>query len=503
MEQQHERNAGVLMHITSLPSQFGVGDLGFGAREFARFLHRSRQKYWQVLPLNATGPGIISPYSAISAFAGNTLLISPDCLVEDGLLDPSDLKAHSLPQTGEADMKAARLIKGKLLAKAYHTFIEGNFEALQNDYQTFCKAQSYWLNDYAAYQVLVQQHKGKPWYEWPDKYRLREEAPAGEKAMDREKWEQFIFERQLQGLRKYCHSMNIELFGDLPFYTSYNSVDVWAHHELFKLGPKGEMLAMAGVPPDNFSENGQLWGMPVYNWEEEKHTHYNWWLQRIRRNMEWFDLLRLDHFRAFASYWEVPAGEQTAINGKWKQGPGKELFHLLQKELKELPFVAEDLGEIDAGVYTLRDAFHLPGMKVLQFAFGEDMPVSPHIPHHHTQNFFVYTGTHDNNTSRGWFFQDADRNDRRRLSQYTGRRLSDRDVHQVLGRMAYSSVAKTAILPMQDILGLDGDARMNKPAGGAKNWLWRLKPGQLTESVVLGLKEWTAIYDRDPFDRAQ
>ncbi|WP_295129127.1 4-alpha-glucanotransferase [uncultured Chitinophaga sp.] len=503
MDHRQERNAGVLMHITSLPSQFGVGDLGYGAREFARFLHRSKQRYWQVLPLNPTDNSSFSPYSALSAFAGNTLLISPDCLVEDGLLEAGDLKAHALPQNRKADFKAARLIKGKLLARAYDKFIEGDFAHLKAAFEAFCKAQSYWLDDYAAFAVIQAGCKGKPWYEWPEKFKSRSEGPADEEAVRREKWAQFIFDRQWQGLKGYCHSLNVLLFGDLPFYVSHNSADVWAGRALFKLGPGGEMLAVAGVPPDYFNDKGQLWGMPIFDWKHQHETRYDWWLQRIRRNMEWFDLLRLDHFRAFAEYWEVPAGEATAEHGEWMAGPGEDLFHLLQKEMKELPFVAEDLGEIDDKVYALRDRFRLPGMKVLQFAFGEDMPVSPHIPHQHAPHFFVYTGTHDNNTTRGWFFQDADRNDRRRLTIYAGRKPSDKDVHQVLNRMAYASVANTAILPMQDILGLDGDARMNKPAGDGPNWRWRMLTEQLTETVAHSLKELTAVYDRDPFDRAQ
>lgn len=489
------------MHITSLPSPFGIGDLGQNAREFARFLHRARQRYWQILPLNPTDNSG-SPYSALSAMAGNTLLISPDCLVDEGLLEASDLKAHSLPQQGKADFKAAKLIKGKLLARAFDNFQSGDFADLKIAFERFCEAQAYWLDDWAAFAVQTTACKGKPWYDWPEKYKNRDERPTDEQLLRREKWAQFIFERQWKNLRNYCRSLDLQLFGDLPFYVSYNSVDVWANRDLFRLGKKGEMQAVAGVPPDYFNDEGQLWGMPIFNWDQLKHTHYEWWLQRIRRNMEWFDLLRLDHFRAFSAYWEVPAGEKTAVKGMWIKGPGHELFRLLQKEMKELPFVAEDLGEIDDEVYELRDKFRLPGMKVLQFAFGEDMATSPHILHHHGENFIAYTGTHDNNTTRGWYFQDMDRNGRRRLNDYTGRRVSEKDAHNVLCRLAYSSVAKTAILPMQDVLGLDGEARMNKPAATTGNWLWRIMPGQLTEKVVEQLKEWTGTYDRDPIDRA-
>ncbi|UYQ95968.1 4-alpha-glucanotransferase [Chitinophaga horti] len=469
--------------------------MGYNAREFARLLHRAGQSIWQVLPLNPTDNSGFSPYSALSAMAGNTLLISPDCLVEDGLLHASDLKAHALPQQGKADFKAARIIKDKLLAKAYDKFNDGDFPPLKAAFDQFCEAQAWWLDDWAAFIVQMTACKGKPWYEWPEKYKNRSEGPS-EEQMRREKWTQFIFERQWQGLKAYCHSLGIRIFGDLPFYVSYNSVDVWANKELFRLGPKGEMISVAGVPPDYFNDEGQLWGMPIYDWEQLKQTRYNWWVQRIRRNMEWFDLLRLDHFRAFAAYWEVPAGEKTAKKGEWVKGPGNELFRLLQKEMKSLPLVAEDLGEITDDVYALRDKFQLPGMKVLQFAFGEDMGTSPHIPHHHAENFLVYTGTHDNNTSKGWYFQDMDRNGRRRLNQYTGRRVADKDAHLVLCRLAYSSIAKTAILPMQDVLGLDGSARMNKPADTGANWLWRMLPGQFSETVVAMLKEWTLTYGR-------
>jgi 4-alpha-glucanotransferase len=314
--------------------------------------------------------------------------------------------------------------------------------------------------------------------------------------LEKVKWLQFLFKKQWQALRDYCHGLGIQFFGDLPFYVSYDSVDVWANRELFSLDPAGEMQGVAGVPPDYFNEDGQLWGMPVFNWEVLKEQNYRWWVQRIRKNMELYDLLRLDHFRAFADFWEVPAGEETARRGEWKLGPGADFFTMLQKELGQLPFVAEDLGDINDAVYSLRDDFGLPGMKVLQFAFGGDMPRSTYIPHHYIPNAIAYTGTHDNNTSRGWFRQDISREERQHLEQYVGRVVLDKEVHEVLGRLAYASVAKTAILPLQDVLGLDESARMNMPASTNGNWGWRLQPGQLTDKHEAKLREWCRVYHR-------
>ena len=314
--------------------------------------------------------------------------------------------------------------------------------------------------------------------------------------LKRIKWYQYIFSKQWAELKAYCNNRGIKLIGDMPFYVSYDSADVWAAQHLFSLNEEGERTGVAGVPPDAFSADGQLWGMPTFNWQTMKEEGYIWWIQRLRKNMELFDLTRLDHFRAFAAYWEVPADETTAKNGKWINGPGSDFFKVIQKEFGDLPFVAEDLGDINEDVLNLRDEFNLPGMKVLHFAFGEDLPQSAYIPHNHEKNFLVYTGTHDNNTTVGWWKTEADEGLKKRVENYTGIFATEGTVHQVLIRMAYSSVANIAIVPAQDILGLDESARMNIPSSGENNWAWRLLPNQLNTDTERYLQDLTRLYNR-------
>jgi malto-oligosyltrehalose synthase/4-alpha-glucanotransferase len=495
-----DRGAGILLHITSLPSPFGVGDMGPEAKAFADFLYRGHQRYWQLLPLNPTEGGQgHSPYSAISSKAGNTLLISPELLAAEGLLD--DLHPYYQPQEGKTDYENAEKIKKEMFGKAWERFSSANDHPLQTEFVAFCEREKEWLDDFALYLVLKQQNGGKPWYEWPEEFKQRNPSSLANLAKEVEdelqkvKWLQYIFARQWKDLKAYANGLGIEFMGDLPFYVSYDSADVWAQRDIFAIDENGDREGLAGVPPDAFSDDGQLWGMPVFRWDLLKEQNYDWWIGRFQKNMELFDLVRLDHFRAFSAYWEVPAGEQTAKNGVWKEGPGADFFTVVKEQLGELPFVAEDLGEIDAPVYALRDAFHLPGMKVLQFAFGEDMPGSPHVPHGHQQNFLVYTGTHDNNTIRGWSRQEGAK-DHHRLSRYVGRPLEEDEIPGVMCRMAYASVARIAILPLQDVLGLDEIARMNTPASGESNWQWRLLPGQVTHEAEHLLKEWTQTYGR-------
>ena len=311
------------------------------------------------------------------------------------------------------------------------------------------------------------------------------------------KWQQYLFDKQWKELRKYCNEREITLLGDIPFYVSYDSVDVWANPDLFCVDNEGKVTGIAGVPPDAFSEDGQLWGMPVFDWNAMKAQDYQWWLERLARNIEMFDLIRLDHFRAFTDYWQVPGGEETAVNGTWNSGPGEEFFRKAEAVLGELPFIAEDLGEMNPEVYVLRDRFNLPGMKVLQFAFDESMPESPHIPHHYRHNFFAYTGTHDNNTTKGWFRETVDAGMRERLEAYFGEVVSQDNVAHMLARAVYASVAGTAILPIQDILNLDESAKMNLPGSNKDNWTWRLLPGQIDDAAVAFLTTMTALYDRE------
>lgn len=496
------RSAGVLLHITSLPSSFGVGDLGPEAFAFVDFLSRTQQKYWQILPLNPTGESEgFSPYSSSSAMAGNVLLISPQALAADGLLTPEDLKNAELPATAHADLRRASEIKKGLLWKAYRRYLADDSPEQQAAYNAFYEQHAYWLADYARFELLRDLQNGKPWWEWPESLRDRKQQALDdlESRYSRElheiRWQQMVFHRQWEKLRHYCAGRNIRIIGDLPFYVAQNSADVWSNRLMFAVDAAGKMKAVAGVPPDAFNDNGQLWGLPVYNWKELAKTKFRWWMTRLRKNLELFDLVRIDHFRAFASYWCVPPSHTNAKNGKWKKGPGKAFFREVKKEFGQLPFIAEDLGEIGPEVYELRDAFQLPGMNVLQFAFGNDMPSNAYIPHHNTTDSVIYTGTHDNNTARGWF-TGLSSVETDNLYRYLGRRVKEQDLADVLARIAYSSVSALAILPMQDILGLDASARMNTPAGSGPNWSWRLEKKLITPAIEDKLVEWCTVYDR-------
>jgi 4-alpha-glucanotransferase len=496
------RGAGILMHITSLPSAFGIGDLGPEARKFAEFLNQSGQRYWQILPLNPTGEDqLYSPYSAVSSMAGNPLLISPELLAEDDLVTEQELRKFYVINSGKASFREAALVRDVLFEKAFRTFL-GRSQT-HPPFRDFCRRESHWLDDFALYTVLKSMHERRPWYEWPASYRNRQAKSLSDinrfhaERISKVKWLQYIFHKQWKALKAFCNDLNIFMFGDLPFYISYDSSDVWAHPEIFKLDQRRNIKGMAGVPPDYFNSNGQLWGMPVFRWDVLKKQDYNWWIARVRKNFELFDLVRLDHFRAFVAYWEVPATEKTAVNGKWHRGPGAEFFRALEQKLGKLAFVAEDLGDVDAAVYALRDEFQFPGMKVLQFAFGDNMVTSDYIPHNYTPNFVVYTGTHDNNTTVGWWLKDTGHEVRANLKQYVDEPgISQNNIHDVLGRMAFASVAKTAIIPMQDVLGLDEGARMNRPASVKNNWTWRLRPGQLTTAVRHKLLKWSRLYNR-------
>lgn len=498
----NSRNAGILMHITSLPSPFGIGDLGPEAKTFADFLFHSHQRIWQLLPINPTEAGQAhSPYSAVSSRAGNTLLISPELLVRDRLLDRSELAPFQLPAESKADFEAAARNKQQLFEKAWQRFRKVPAGTLKQEADTFYASEKEWLDDFAMYSVLKEMHGGKPWYEWPEELRKRQPQALGQlrneqsEALEKAKWLQLLFHRQWKALKRYCNNRNILLLGDLPIYVSYDSADVWSNQEIFKLNEKGEREGIAGVPPDAFSDDGQLWGMPVYRWDKLQESNFRWWVERLKKNTEQFDLVRLDHFRAFADYWEVPAGEDTARNGSWQPGPGAAFFSAVSEQLGGLPFVAEDLGEINDAVRQLRDAFKLPGMKVLQFAFGDELPASEFIPHNYEPNFFVYTGTHDNNTTRGWF-RETDEALRHRLREYLAREVNEDDVSYWLAREAFASVAKTVILPLQDLLNLDESARMNLPASVQHNWAWRLLPGQLNREAADKLRKWTVLYNR-------
>lgn len=450
-----QRNAGILLHITSLPGLFGTGDLGPSAYHFADQLHLARQRYWQVLPVNPLHPEHLSPYSPISSMAGEPLLISPELLAKEGLLTPAQLSKCHLPVSDKADFARAIPVKAALLEIAYLNFVQTEDQAA---FDTYCQEQAYWLDEFTDIQ--------------------------------REKWYQFKFDQQWAALKSYCNEKGILLFGDLPFYMHGDACDVKAHPAFFNLNGEG------GVPPDYFSETGQCWNVPVYNWDALKADNYSWWIRRITRNLSRFDILRLDHFRAFSAYWEIPAGETTAVNGQWKPGPGAALFEKFRELFPAMPFIAEDLGTIDAPVRALQEQFNLKGMRVLQFGFGKDMPESDHAPHHFIANVVAVTGTHDNNTSRGWYEDDADRRTRENLRQYTGLKIAPKKVARILSRIAYASVADIVILPMQDVLELAGNARMNDPAGSSKSWKWRMLPGEFKKKKIKRLRKWVKVYAR-------
>lgn len=495
------RSAGILMHITSLPSPYGIGDL-LEAEFFVNFLRSSGQKYWQLLPLNPIGKDQgFSPYSSVSAMAGNVLLISPDLLTMFDLLDEADLKIYRIPLKDQLNYQRAATRKDKMLRKAYQNFNDHHEGFLISQFAEFCDREGYWLNDFALFMILKERQGDAPWFEWEVPYRDRDPQAILEFSLAHEgkltfvKWQQFLFFKQWADLKSYANFMGIELYGDLPIYVGHDSADVWSNRELFSVDAEGKLIAVAGVPPDYFNDEGQRWGMPVYNWDKLKEQNYDWWLMRLRKNMEMYDLLRLDHFRAFNDFWEVPAKEKTAVNGHWRKGPGEDFFEVLLQAFPNLPFIAEDLGEITDGVHELREGFGLAGMKVLQFAFGKDMSVSDYIPHNFSSdNYVVYTGTHDNDTTVGWY-RSLNKLERKNLDVYAGVKVTIANVHIVLSKMAYASMAKIAILPMQDVLGLGTDARMNEPGVKNGNWKWVMR-GRPGKDVEKRLRDLVRLYGR-------
>lgn len=497
------RGSGILLHLTSLPSPYGIGDFGPWAYRFADFLAEGKQSYWQVLPLNPTDPvSGNSPYSSPSAFAGNTLLISPDLLEESGFLTKEDLKAHPSFPEAKCDYASVIPYKAQLLLRAYERFKSMGLE--KERYEEFCKKNKAWLENFALFVVIKKNRNGKAWAEWEKG--LRNSNP---REIDRvkkefhddlegEKFLQYLFFKQWFSLKKYCNDKGIRLIGDIPIYVNYDSVDVWTHADLFKLDKYKNPTSVAGVPPDYFSKTGQLWGNPIYRWDILKKTGYRWWFQRIGHNLLLFDYLRLDHFRGFVGFWEVPSTEGTAIQGKWVKAPAVDFFTALLKKFPAHSIIAEDLGVITPDVKEVVNRFGFPGMRILQFAFGEDLPTHPYLPHNYTPNTLVYTGTHDNNTIRGWFENEATPEDKKRLYRYLGREISPEECPKELYRLAMMSVANTVIVPVQDLLGLGEEAKMNRPSVAHGNWEWRLLPDQLNASCADRLGEMTTIYGRAP-----
>jgi 4-alpha-glucanotransferase len=493
-----ERSAGILLHPTSLPGPYGIGDLGPAASAWVDALARARQTWWQVLPLGPTGYGD-SPYQCFSAFAGNPYLVSPDLLVRDGLLTEADLEGADF-HGDRVDYGTAITFKVRLLGRAWESFWRGSAKALQPDFERFCVRQRPWLDDFALFMALKDTQGGSDWQDWPAPLVLRQPAALQEAhrrlahVVGQHKFRQFLFFRQWTALREHAKEKGIKLIGDLPIFVSADSADVWANPDLFLLDTKRRPTQVAGVPPDYFSATGQLWGNPLYNWDRLKQTGYAWWIARVRGALEQVDVVRLDHFRGFEAYWAVPAGEATAENGRWVKAPGADLFEKMRAALGGLPLIAEDLGLITPEVDELRERFHLPGMRILQFAFGGGAD-NRYLPHHYVRNTVVYTGTHDNDTTAGWFNQLPEHQ-----KAFAGRYvpLTHEGAAADFLRLAWSSVADVALAPLQDVLGLGNEARMNLPGRADGNWGWRFRADMVNDHVIGRLGELTERYSRQP-----
>ena len=495
-----KRSSAVLVHITSLPSTYGIGDLGETAYKFVDFLHKSGHSYWQLLPLNPTSADFgHSPYSSHSAFAGNPLLISPDLLEKEGFLNKEDLKHLHIFDSRSVEFEKVALMKYKMLERAFKKFDEAN-SVHAEPFSKFCEDNQDWLEDYALYLTLQKKFQSS-WTEWPEKFRDRDPEILANfglqytEALKKEKFIQFLFFSQWESLVAYSHKKHIGFIGDIPFYINHDSAECWSHTSYFKLDKNKMPTKVSGVPPDYFSDTGQLWGTPVYDWKALQKNQFDWWISRLAQNLRLFDIVRLDHFRAFSAYWEVPVKDETAINGKWAVVPGKAFFREVEKAFPDMPFIAEDLGELDEAVYDLLKAFNFPIMKVLQFAFSEEIGENPYILHNHVKNSVAFTGTHDNNTTVGWY-QAADKEERQRLVDYVGSSITDKNVHQVMHRLLLMSVSDIAVVPIQDILGLDESAIMNRPGTSEGNWKWRLESGQIPIHMEAELKEMNHRYGR-------
>jgi 4-alpha-glucanotransferase len=494
-----ERGSGILLPITSLPAPYGIGDLGHAAYDFADFLASARQRYWQILPLNPVDPAFgSSPYHSTSAFAGNVYLISPDRMIEMGLLTRDDLEPLPAFSRDSVDYHTVIKYKNRIFRKAYTRFNPiGN-----KGYEQFCERHKHWLEDFSLFVTLKSHFGGGVWGEWPAALRDRN-ASAMQKAIKQfadqigyEKFLQYLFFTQWADLKSYCNGRGISFFGDMPIYVDYDSADVWEFPEMFKLDGAKRPTAVAGVPPAYFSETGQRWGNPLYRWEVLKRNGYEWWMRRMAHNLELFDMVRIDHFRGFVGYWEIPADRKNAIEGAWVEAPADDFFSILTARFPGAPIVAEDLGIITSDVQEVMDRFAFPGMKVLLFAFDDAQGQNPYLPHNHVENCVLYTGTHDNNTARGWFVNEATPEVKKNFFRYLGREPEADTIHWELIRLAMMSVAKTVIIPLQDVLGLGEEARMNRPSVTDGNWKWRVLPEQLAPRIATVLAEMAAIYGR-------
>lgn len=482
-----KRRAGILLHPTSLPGAPGNGDLGPQAYHFVDFLADCGVGLWQTLPLGPPHEDF-SPYQCLSVHAGNYRLISLDALVELGWLDDARLDA-------DGDLDAQRQVR---LAAAYNGFQRKASDDDRKAYRNFVSEHTRWLEDFALYQAVRKEYGGRAWYDWPkplcerDPEALDVERKRLAGSIRQARFEQYLFYRQWKQLRQYANDRGVLLFGDIPIFVAHDSADVWAHREWFSVNDQGCLEVVAGVPPDYFSETGQRWGNPHYRWEELKKDGFSWWLERIRSQMEMFDLVRIDHFRGFEAYWEIDAAAETAVDGHWVKGPGESFFQVLKQVFGKLPLVAEDLGVITDEVTALRKQFRLPGMKILQFAF-DGSPDNPYLPHNHERLGVVYTGTHDNNTTLGWY-NELPEDQRARVRHYLGD--SAEPMPGLLMRAALASVARLAVVPLQDVLELDGAHRMNVPGVAEGNWRWRFDWDQVHDAHRDRLREWISLYGR-------
>ena len=499
------RAAGILLHPTSLPSRGGIGDFGPAAYQFIDSLASARQGLWQVLPLGPLGYGN-SPYSSTSAFAGNPLLISLERLAEHGWMDraklPDLLSENSDSTAGSPKVEYDRIFAAKLplLFEAGRGFIASASQSVRERFERFCSENAWWLDDFVLFDALRARYKLASWNEWPAKLARRDAAAVKQARLELaddlkiRSALQFAFYEQWNALRRYCAERKIRIVGDVAIFVNYDSADVWMHPHLFRLNENLEPDVVSGVPPDFFSKTGQRWGNPLYRWDVMKDQGYEWWIQRLRWATRNCDYIRLDHFRGFDQFWEIPAADPTAINGRWVDGPRDDLFHTLREALGGMPFFAEDLGLITPAVHALRDRLQIPGMAVLQFGFGDE-GAHMYLPHR-AAGKVIYTGTHDNDTTVGWFSSGAAEHECRGAECYLGR--SDDGIHWAFIRAAQVSVADLALIPMQDVLGLGSEARMNTPSLNHGNWSWRLAPGQFTDELTAKLARLVEVTDRLP-----
>ena len=504
------RRSGIILHPTSLPGRFGIGDLGDEAYTFVDFLVESGQTYWQVLPLSPTGYGD-SPYQGLSAFAGNPMLISPQKLVDVGHLAEIDLEDVPVFPEGRVDFGPTIEYKTKLLKRAFTNFQKHASPQDQQNFTQFCEEQAFWLDDFALYMAVKESYDLQPWSQWDGEVMKRDpgvldnlRASLSEE-IENQKYLQWQFFEQWLAIKQYANRLGIQIIGDIPIFVSMDSADVWANPHLFLFDDELQPVAVSGVPPDHFSETGQLWGHPLYRWDVMAEDGYAWWISRFRTALSQVDVIRIDHFRGFYNYWEVPAGEQDAIKGHWLLGPGANFLRIVTDVLGDVPIIAEDLGDFNeesrAGVDALLEEFDYPGMKLLQFSFSSDS-YDLFLPHNFTKDWVVYTGTHDNDTIKGWFLESSSEYEREHSLKYIG--VDGTDIVWDMIRLAWSAVANTAITPAQDLLGLDQTARMNTPSTlGAPNWCWRLKTGALTPDIATRLRGLTELYGRLPEQQAR